>query len=202
VNTQVLGIGEKPQIIIGSSLNSKKKFFIWTNERLLSLSPPNCTVRMLLGLMFVTYVEVKVMEMLQVFLWIVYPYTVAAIVSMGLVWQYDSSREEDAATAGGQILVYLVRTFMIISSATGIAIVLSSSKSYELIQLLRWLVSLAQLQPDMNLIHGISILSKVHFIVVFLFLLSLAFTKEIYYLFKPHLYFKKIFLKLHLEKRG
>lgn len=142
------------------------------------------------------------MEMLQVFLWIVFPYSVAAIVSMGLVWQYDSSREQDSATAGEKILVYIVRTLMIISSATGVTIMLSSSKSYELIQLFQWLVSLAQLQPEMSLIHDISILTKVHFIVVFLFLLSLAFTKEIYYLLKPHLYFKKIFVKLHLEKRG
>lgn len=63
----------------------------------------------------------------------------------------------------------------------------------EPVLLLRWLISLAQLRPDMSLVMDVSILSKVHFIFVFLFLLSLAFTKEIYYLLKPHLYLKKIF---------
>ena len=142
------------------------------------------------------------MEMLQVFLWIVYPYTVAAIVAMGLVWQYDESREEGVTTKAGRLLVYLVKGLMIISTITGITIVLSNNISNEPVQLLLWLLSLAQLQPDMDLIMDISILSKVHFIVVFLFLLGLAFTKEISYLLKPHLYLKKIFLKLHIDKRG
>lgn len=142
------------------------------------------------------------MEMLPVFLWIVYPYTVAAIVAMGLVWQYDTSSEEGATTKVGRFLIWVVKGLMLLSTATGIAIVLSSSISNEPVQLLRWLLSLVQLQPDMNLVMNISILSKVHFIIVFLFLLSLAFTKEIYYLLKPHLYLKKIFLKLQYEKRG
>jgi nitrate reductase gamma subunit len=142
------------------------------------------------------------MEMVQVFLWIVYPYTVAAIVAMGLVWQYDSASEEGARTKASRYLVCTVKALMVLSSATGIAIVLSNSISNEPVQLLRWLISLAQLQPDMDLVMNISILSKVHFIIVFLFLLSLAFTKEIYYLLKPHLYVKKLFLKLHFEKRG
>jgi nitrate reductase gamma subunit len=142
------------------------------------------------------------MEMLQMFLWIVYPYTVAAIVAMGLVWQYDASRYESASTKTERLLTIIVKGLMIISTATGIAIVLSSNISNEPVRLLRWLLSLAQLQPDMDLILNISILSKVHFIVVFLFLLGLAFTNEIAYLLKPHLYLKKIYLKLHFEKRS
>lgn len=142
------------------------------------------------------------MGMLEVFLWIVYPYTVAAIVSMGLVWQYDASRTESAETISGRLLVYLVKVLMVLSTATGIAIVFSNRIAGEPVQLLRWLFSLAQLQPDMDLILNISILSKVHFFVFFLFLLSLAFTKEITYLLRPHLYLKKIFLKLQLDKRG
>ncbi|MFT9596601.1 respiratory nitrate reductase subunit gamma [Mesobacillus sp.] len=142
------------------------------------------------------------MEMLQIFLWIVYPYSVAAIVAMGLVWQYDASREEGTRSKAGRLLLVVVKTLMVASTATGIAIVFSSSIAYEPVLLFRWLISLAQLQPDMSLVMGISILSKVHFIIVFLFLLSLAFTKEIYYLLKPHLYIKKIFLKLHFERRG
>ncbi|GAM15697.1 respiratory nitrate reductase subunit gamma [Mesobacillus selenatarsenatis] len=142
------------------------------------------------------------MEMLQIFLWIVYPYSVAAIVAMGLVWQYDASREEGTRSKAGRFLLVVVKTLMVASTATGIAIVLSSSIAYEPVLLFRWLISLAQLQPDMSLVMEVSILSKVHFIVVFLFLLSLAFTKEIYYLLKPHLYIKKIFLKLQFERRG
>lgn len=142
------------------------------------------------------------MEMLQIFLWIVYPYSVAAIVAMGLVWQYDASREEGTRSKAGRFLLVVVKTLMVASTATGIAIVLSSSIAYEPVLLFRWLISLAQLQPDMSLVMDVSILSKVHFIVVFLFLLSLAFTKEIYYLLKPHLYIKKIFLKLQFERRG
>jgi nitrate reductase gamma subunit len=146
--------------------------------------------------------EVRAMEMLQIFLWIVYPYSVAATVAMGLVWQYDSSREEGTRSKAGRFLLVVVKTLMVASTATGIAIVLSSSIAYEPVLLFRWLISLAQLQPDMSLVTDVSILSKVHFIIVFLFLLSLAFTKEIYYLLKPHLYIKKIFLKLQFERRG
>ena len=142
------------------------------------------------------------MEMLQIFLWIVYPYSVAAIVAMGIVWQYDASREEGSRSKAGRLLLVVVKTLMAASTATGIAIVLSSSIANEPVLLLRWLISLAQLQPDMSLVMDVSILSKVHFIIVFLFLLSLAFTKEIYYILKPHLYVKKIFLKLHFERRG
>lgn len=142
------------------------------------------------------------MEMLQIFLWIVYPYSVAAIVAMGLVWQYDASREEGTRSKAGRLLLVIVKTLMAASTATGIAIVLSSSIANEPVLLLRWLISLAQLQPDMSLVTDVSILSKMHFIFVFLFLLSLAFTKEIYYLLKPHLYIKKIFVKLHFERRG
>jgi nitrate reductase gamma subunit len=142
------------------------------------------------------------MEMLQIFLWIVYPYSVAAIVAMGLVWQYDASREEGTRSKAGRLLLVVVKTLMAASTATGIAIVLSSSIANEPVLLFRWLISLAQLQPDVSLVMNVSILSKVHFIVVFLFLLSLAFTKEIYYLLKPHLYIKKIFLKLQFERRG
>ncbi|WP_209437929.1 MULTISPECIES: respiratory nitrate reductase subunit gamma [Mesobacillus] len=142
------------------------------------------------------------MEMLHIFLWIVYPYSVVAIVAMGLVWQYDASREEGTRSKAGRLLLGIVKILMAASTATGIAIVLSSSIAYEPVLLLRWLISLAQLQPDMSLVMDVSILSKVHFIVVFLFLLSLAFTKEIYYLLKPHLYLKKIFLKLQFERRG
>ncbi|MGV2940785.1 respiratory nitrate reductase subunit gamma [Mesobacillus sp. LC4] len=146
--------------------------------------------------------EVRAMEMLHIFLWIVYPYSVVAIVAMGLVWQYDASREEGTRSKAGRLLLGIVKILMAASTATGIAIVLSSSIAYEPVLLLRWLISLAQLQPDMSLVMDVSILSKVHFIVVFLFLLSLAFTKEIYYLLKPHLYLKKIFLKLQFERRG
>jgi nitrate reductase gamma subunit len=142
------------------------------------------------------------MEMLQIFLWIVYPYSVAAIVAMGLVWQYDASREEGTRSKAGRFLLVVVKTLMAASTATGMAIVFSSSIAYEPVLLFRWLISLAQLQPDMSLVMDVSILSKVHFIIVFLFLLSLAFTKEIYYLLKPHLYIKKIYVKLHFERRG
>jgi nitrate reductase gamma subunit len=142
------------------------------------------------------------MEMLQIFLWIVYPYTVTAIVAMGIVWQYDAAREEGTASKASRLLVYVVRGLMVASTATGILIVLSSSIANEPVQLLKWLISLAQLKPDLNLVLNISILSKLHYIIVFLFLLSLAFTKEIYYLLKPHLYLKKIFLKLQFERRG
>lgn len=148
------------------------------------------------------WVEVRAMEMLQIFLWIVYPYTVAAIVVMGLVWQYDSSREEGSQSKAGRLLAYAVKGLMIVCTVTGIAIVLSGRLSNEPVLLLKWLISLAQLQPDKELILDISILSKIHFISVFLFLLILAFTKEISYLLKPHLYLKKLFLKLQLEKRG
>lgn len=142
------------------------------------------------------------MEMVQILLWIVYPYSVAAIVGMGLVWQYDSAGDDDAESKASRYLACTVKALMVLSTGTGIAITLSGSVSNEPLLLLRLLISLAQLQPDMELVMNMSILSKVHFIFVLLFLLSMAFTKEIYYLVKPHLYVKKLYLKLHLEKRG
>lgn len=142
------------------------------------------------------------MEMVPVFLWIVYPYSVAAIVAMGLVWQYDASRDEGKRSKAGRFLLVIVKILMAVSTATGIAILFSNSLAHEPLLLLRWIVSLVQLQPDLSLVLDVSILSKIHFVAVFLFLLSLAFTKEIYYLLKPHLYLKKIFLKLQFERRG
>ncbi len=142
------------------------------------------------------------MEMVPVFLWIVYPYSVAAIVAMGLVWQYDASRDEGKRSKSGRFLLVIVKILMAVSTATGIAILFSNSLAHEPLLLLRWIVSLVQLQPDLSLVLDVSILSKIHFVAVFLFLLSLAFTKEIYYLLKPHLYLKKIFLKLQFERRG
>lgn len=142
------------------------------------------------------------MEMVPVFLWIVYPYSVAAIVAMGLVWQYDASRDEGKRSKAGRFLLVIVKILMAVSTATGIAILFSNSLAHEPLLLLRWIVSLVQLQPDLSLVLDVSILSKIHFVAVFLFLLSLAFTKEIYYLLKPHLYLKKVFLKLQFERRG
>jgi nitrate reductase gamma subunit len=146
--------------------------------------------------------EVRVMELVQLFLWIVYPYSVAVIMAMALVWHYDSDSDDRAATRASRYLSCTVKALMLLSTGTGISIFLSGSISDEPVQLLRLMVSSAQLQPEMGLVLDISILSKVHFFLVFLFLLSLAFTKEFYYLLKPHLYVRKLFLKLNFEKKG
>lgn len=138
------------------------------------------------------------MEMLHVVLWLIYPYTVVAILGMGLVWQYDVSMilaDSEIELKSSLLLRKLVTSLMGLSFLTGVAVVLFYSMTNEPKQLFNWVISLFRLQPDMNLIMNISILSQIHLFLVLTLLLVLSFTKYISYLFNPHQLFKVRFVK-------
>ncbi|PLR97641.1 respiratory nitrate reductase subunit gamma [Bacillus sp. T33-2] len=145
------------------------------------------------------------MGMLQIFIWIIYPYTVAATVVMGLVWQYDPAKEfdePDVITKARRILVNAVKALLILSTLTGMGMLLFGSIADEPVRILRWVLSLVQLKPDMELVSNISILSQAHFIIALSFLMGLAFTNKVSYLLKPHEYVKKLLIKIQYAKRA
>lgn len=136
--------------------------------------------------------------MFQILLWIVFPYTVLAIVGMGLVWQYDTGKEDSEQTTlikSNPFLSGMVGTLMILTIVSGFLMVLFYSIADEPQQLFKWFISVLQLKPDMNLILDISILSQAHFIIFFLFLLGLAFTDKVSYLLKPYVYMKNLIVR-------
>jgi nitrate reductase gamma subunit len=129
------------------------------------------------------------MEMLHVVLWMIYPYTVVAILGMGLVWQYDMAtviEDSEVEFKTSQLLRRTITSLMGLSFLTGIAVVLFSHMTNEPRQLFDWVISLLRLNPNPELIMNISILSQVHLFLVLTLLLVLSFTKYISYLFIPH----------------
>ena len=134
------------------------------------------------------------MEMYQILLWIVFPYMVLAIVGMGIIWQLDISKGVRSQSLPERILTGSLKGLLILCTLTGLAMIHLSN---EFVQMVLWLLSLIQLNPDMNLILSISTLSQAHLIIFFLFLLALAFTNKIAYIIRPHLYLKKLLMKFH-----
>lgn len=134
------------------------------------------------------------MEMYHLMLWIVFPYSVAAIVGMGLIWQLDVpiGAGDKAISKTKPITAFLLRVLLLLSTLSGFWMLYLSE---QFVQLLLWLLSLIQFNPDMDLILNSSIIFQVHFIFVFLFFLLLAFTNKVRYLLKPHLCFKSLLSK-------
>ncbi|MGM0902405.1 MAG: respiratory nitrate reductase subunit gamma [Bacillota bacterium] len=137
------------------------------------------------------------MEMYQM-LWIVFPYTVLAIVGMGLIWQLETPGGGKAKSTSERFFTESLKWLLVLCTLTGLVVIHLYD---EIAQLFLWFLSFIQLQPDMSLIKNISFLSQIHIVIVFLFLLSLAFSNKICYLSKPHLYIKELLLKLHLVRR-
>lgn len=138
------------------------------------------------------------MDMLHVILWMIYPYTVVAILGMGLVWQYDMEKVVEGSQVElktNQTLKRSITSLMGLCLITGIAVFIFSSIANEPRQLFNWVLSLLRLQPDMELIMNISILSQVHLLLVLTLLLVFSFTKYISYLLIPHQLIKVLFLK-------
>jgi nitrate reductase gamma subunit len=131
-------------------------------------------------------------------LWIVFPYTVMAIVGMGLIWQLQTPNGGKEKSTSERILTGSLKWLLVLCTLTGLVVIHLYD---EIAQLFLWFLSFIQLQPDMSLIKDISFLSQVHIVIIFLFLLSLSFSNKIYYLSKPHLYIKELLLKLNLVKR-
>jgi nitrate reductase gamma subunit len=130
--------------------------------------------------------------------WIVFPYTVLAIVGMGLIWQLETPSGGKAKSTSERFLTGSLRWLLVLCTLTGLVVIHLYD---EIAQLFLWFLSFIQFQPDMSLIENISLLSQMHIVIVFLFLLSLAFSNKICYLLKPHLYIKELLIKLHMDKR-
>ena len=130
--------------------------------------------------------------------WIVFPYTVMAIVGMGLIWQLQTPNGGKTKSTSERILTGSLKWLLVLCTLTGLVVIHLYD---EITQLFLWFLSFVQLHPDMSLIKDISLLSQVHIVIIFLFLLSLAFSNKIGYLSKPHSYLKELVLKLNLVKR-
>ncbi|MCM3667453.1 respiratory nitrate reductase subunit gamma [Mesobacillus maritimus] len=130
------------------------------------------------------------MEIDQILLWIVFPYSVVAVVGMSLIWQLEANGTGSKRSTGDRILTGSLKWLFVLGMLTGLVV---THFYQETAQLYVWGKSLIQLQPDMSVINNISFLSQVHVIIVFSFLLGLAFSSHIRYLMKPHLYIKALF---------
>ncbi|WP_053361870.1 respiratory nitrate reductase subunit gamma [Bacillus sp. FJAT-27251] len=141
------------------------------------------------------------MEIEKLLLWIVFPYMVVAIFGMGVIWQFDTPAGTSASSIPERILTRSLKCLLILCTITGVGLIHFTD---EFTRLLLWLLSLLQLRPDLSLILNASLLSKMHFIIVFVFLLALAFTNKMAYIIKPHLYIKRLHIyikRLHIKLR-
>ncbi|MBM4764226.1 hypothetical protein GNT69_18340 [Bacillus sp. B15-48] len=134
------------------------------------------------------------MEMYEILLWVVFPYTVLAIVGMGLIWH----RQNSCGSKGQRLLTGVINSLFILSTVSGLAMIYFSN---EYAQFFLWLISLIKLNPDMSLITTISVLPKVHFLITLFFLLGLAFSNKIVYVLKPHLFIKNFIIRYQVAKR-
>lgn len=133
------------------------------------------------------------MEIVKVILWTIYPYSIMAIIGMGLVWQYDLTKVAENKHGKSKASIILKNTIISLSFLcliTGIAVVFYSNMTNDTEQLISWSLSLLRFNPDINGIMNITILTQIHLLLVLTLLLVLSFTKYITYLFKPHHFFK------------
>lgn len=144
----------------------------------------------------------KEVGIFQALLWMIYPYMVAVIFTMGIVWNCDTTelyRGNNKATRKSSAFRQTVKGLLFLSTATGIAILVFNGLDKESMQLFQWLVSLIHLRPDMELIANLSLLARMHIVLVLTSLLMLSFTKYINYLLHPLLYYRKQNLKIGQE---
>lgn len=128
------------------------------------------------------------MDLLQVMLWLVYPYAVVAILGMGFIWKANTPIEQEERGVLRLGYKFLNRTtigLMILSFASGIAVIMFNGIANESVKLYHWVMSLVYLDPDMDLIRSISFLSRTHFLLLLTFLVLLPFSKYIRYLWPP-----------------
>jgi nitrate reductase gamma subunit len=138
------------------------------------------------------------MDLLQIFLWLIYPYVVVAIVGMGWIWRVDTQTNDDEKVSFKKRSLFLNRTIislMFLSFSTGVGVILFNSITNEPEKLFHWVKSLVYLEPDLDLIRSTSFLSRTHFILLLTFLLLLSFSTYIGYVTKPFLYVKEIWEK-------
>lgn len=125
------------------------------------------------------------MDLLQVMLWLVYPYAVVAILGMGFIWKANTPIEQEKQGILRLGYTFLNRTtigLMILSFASGLAVIMFNGLANESAKLYQWVLSLIYLDPDMDLLRSISFLSRTHFLLLLTFLVLLPFSKYIRYL--------------------
>ena len=135
-------------------------------------------------------------------LWMIYPYMVAVIFTMGIVWNCDTTelfQNNYKLNRKSSAFRKTVKGLMLLSIVTGIAILLFYGFEKDSIHLFQWLVSLVSLRPDMELVSSLSVLSRMHIILVLTCLLMLSFTKYINYMLHPLFYYRKQSVKISHE---
>ncbi|WP_180954572.1 respiratory nitrate reductase subunit gamma [Bacillus sp. V5-8f] len=125
---------------------------------------------------------------------LVYPYIAIAAVGMGLIWHYDEGKTDQIDSRGKKektIEKVVVKVLLFLCMATGLLIIVDYDLVYQPKQLFLWVTSLIKLQPDMDIVQHLSILSRVHLILLFTFLLALSFTRYLIYIARPYKFFKE-----------
>ena len=129
------------------------------------------------------------MELLDIILWIIYPYSVIPIVLMGLIWQYDFEYIKQYSTESGiqtlSIVKWMIRFLLIIVTMTGISLVFVDQLNGDRLLLVQWLIGLMTLSPSIDLILHSSIVTKIHIFTFFTLLFILPFTTYIRFITKP-----------------
>lgn len=120
------------------------------------------------------------------FAWLVYPYTVAAVLGMGIVWQYESfAMFEEMQVKSGVILNRIVKLLWLFTTLTGCGLIVFYRSTDDLPNMLQWLLGFLHFSPDLSLLKHASILLQIHLLLLFTFLLFFSFTKYVSVLFKP-----------------
>lgn len=141
------------------------------------------------------------MGLLDWFVWLVYPYTVAAVLGMGIVWQYDTPDQFDRMERKpGRVLNTIVKVLWLLTTLTGIGLIAFSRATEELSTMFGWLKGFLHFSPDMELLMHASLLLRIHLILLFTFLLFFSFTKYVSIVFKPFHVLKT--LSIEKERRG
>lgn len=139
-------------------------------------------------------------EIVHLMIWLIYPYGVIAILAMGLLWQNDpikgSPPDGSETMRFSKSIKITLRCLIFLCVFSGVAIIFIYGMSNEPKQLLNWVISLVTLQPNTDIILSISLLSQIHVVLLFTFVLVLSFTSHVKYIIKPHLFVRNLRMKM------
>lgn len=136
------------------------------------------------------------MDMMKVFIWLVYPYLVLAIFGMGFIWQvnipvFTTSEEYRKNQLIHKFFNRFLMILLILSFITGICVFIFYHVTNEPILIFHWVKSLVFLDPELEIIESISPLSRTHLILFSTFICLFAFSNKMKEVFKPIQFFKK-----------
>jgi len=119
------------------------------------------------------------MEIFNMILWVIYPYTVLIIVMMGRLWKCDFSqlyKGNKIFESISTILFIVVKALLWLSLLSGAASLFVSGVGNDLLDMLYWGISFISFRPNTDLIEKMSLLTQLHMMVLFTFFLVLSFT--------------------------